>query len=228
MEILSSIGGLLGGLFSSKKADKINQQNLAAQKEAAQNQVQWRVADAKKAGVGTLTALGMNPVSISPSTVSGPDFSDIGQNIGRAADAAVSKVNQALNTEILAGQRDKIQLENDLIKRSIAASDIMLRSQAGAAKGIPSPNVPMAVNPEKKADPVTFAGVEVERSPFMSDAQDATNRWGETIGDFIIGPMTAIEDARWNYQNLANYGAKYFRRRLDQWKANRNMRGGAW
>lgn len=222
--ILESIGGLLGGLFSSSSAKKQNAANLAAQREAAQNQVQWRAEDARKAGVGTLAALGMQPVSISPSTVGGPDWSSIGQNLGRAADASVSKTQQALNTEILAGQRDKIGLENDLIRRNIAASDIMLRRQAGTGVGVPGSDD----RGEKVNGPMDIAGLSVQRNPYFSDAQDITNRYGETIGDFVYGPAVAVADTYWNADNSMRRKTLDSQRRYYYSMKRGRPGGGAW
>lgn len=45
--------------------------SLDAQREAAQNAVQWRMADAEKAGIHPMYALGMQPVNVSPVSVFG-------------------------------------------------------------------------------------------------------------------------------------------------------------
>ena len=94
MSILGAIGGLVGSLLGNSAKKK----ELAQQKHLAENSVSIRVADAKRAGVGTLAALGMNPIQMQPVGL-GSDFADVGQNIGRAADAAVSNSTRAYNTK---------------------------------------------------------------------------------------------------------------------------------
>lgn len=67
----------------------INRQNIAYQKEFAQSGIQWRVADAKKAGLHPLAALGANTTSYSPSLQT-PGYSgeyglsDVGSKMGQA------------------------------------------------------------------------------------------------------------------------------------------------
>ena len=43
---LGAVGSLIGGRESQKNAANINYQNYLAQKEFAQNSIQWRVEDA--------------------------------------------------------------------------------------------------------------------------------------------------------------------------------------
>ena len=48
--LIGAVGGsLIGGLLTNSANKSINNQNLDAQKEANQNSIQWRVADAEKA-----------------------------------------------------------------------------------------------------------------------------------------------------------------------------------
>lgn len=96
--LISAGAGIIGGLLnksSSDKANEINQQNAlrqeALQKEFAQTGIQWKVADAEKAGIHPLYALGANTVSYSPTTVGatadtslGSSLSSAGQDISRA------------------------------------------------------------------------------------------------------------------------------------------------
>ncbi len=48
--LVGSIGSLAGSYLSNKSAQNINLLNYKQAKEFAQNQIQWKVADAKKAG----------------------------------------------------------------------------------------------------------------------------------------------------------------------------------
>lgn len=67
---LLSAGGAIGGaLINSSASRDINSKNADLQKEFAQNSIQWKIADAKKAGIHPLYALGAQGYSASPSYV---------------------------------------------------------------------------------------------------------------------------------------------------------------
>lgn len=87
---VSAVAGLFGGGDISSRAAAAN--DAAYNREVMQNQVQWKVEDAKKAGVHPLYALGAPSVSWSPSTAGGGPstiqrVADAGQGIARAASA---------------------------------------------------------------------------------------------------------------------------------------------
>lgn len=96
--ILSAVGGVVGGLLGKSSKDKataaqkdIALQELEYQKELHKNQIQWKVEDAKKAGLHPLAGLGVSSMSYSPVSgnidTSGTDYSwmgDVGQNLNRA------------------------------------------------------------------------------------------------------------------------------------------------
>lgn len=88
--VIGAAGGIASSLFGSSSQEKANKQNLqlareqlAYQKELAHNQVQWRVEDAKRAGLHPLAALGVSPMSYSPVSGSavGADYSGVGQSL---------------------------------------------------------------------------------------------------------------------------------------------------
>lgn len=93
--------------------------NIALQKEFAKMGVQWKVEDAKKAGIHPLYALGANTMSFSPVSVGSstpnlsPDTSmsdavgSMGQNISRAMAATQTKEQRAMNA---------LQLENQALQ----------------------------------------------------------------------------------------------------------------
>lgn len=81
--------GLLGGMFSSKSAAKAE----ARSREDAQNRIQWAVADARKAGVHPLAALGMSQQSVAYST--GSATGDAIQQIGKTYSR--QQINKGLN-----------------------------------------------------------------------------------------------------------------------------------
>lgn len=61
--IISAGASLVGGILGNKSNQKIAEQNAALQKEFAQHGISWKVADAKRAGIHPLYALGSNGIS---------------------------------------------------------------------------------------------------------------------------------------------------------------------
>lgn len=148
MALLSTLGGIAGNLISgffSKKAGKkaaqaqaqANRQNYEAQKEFAQSGVQWRVDDAKKAGVHPVFALGGSGASFSPTFQSTGDggLAAAGQDIGRAVQSAIPSAKGKNQAYIKAYQDlslKRMGLENELL-----ASKIATTRQAGQVPRIP-------------------------------------------------------------------------------------------
>lgn len=83
--------GSLGSLFGQDQAKKQAKYQLAF----AKNGIQWKVEDAKKAGIHPLYALGAPTMSFSPTAVGGSSWAgDAGQDISRAIGAGMSKEGQ--------------------------------------------------------------------------------------------------------------------------------------
>ncbi|AXL14959.1 DNA pilot protein [Microviridae sp.] len=78
---LGAAGSVLGGLFGSKGQSDANAQNAALQREFAKNGIRWRVADAKKAGIHKMYAVGAQPTQAQAS------FVNPNQGLGQAAEA---------------------------------------------------------------------------------------------------------------------------------------------
>lgn len=94
---ISAGGSLLGGLLGSKSNDKATAANIDAQKNA----VSWRVADAKRAGIHPLAALGV-PTAGPVATASNA----LGEGIAGAGQAVA---NYASNREMADLQRQQIE-----------------------------------------------------------------------------------------------------------------------
>lgn len=84
--------------------------NKDLQRKYAENSIQWKVQDAKKAGVHPLAALGANTMSFSPQTV-GQMKSDFGQNLGRAINAGLDKESRELDLRIKRAQAQNAESE---------------------------------------------------------------------------------------------------------------------
>lgn len=119
--LISAGSSLLGGFLGKKQADKDRDraaQQVDIQREFAQKGIQWKVADAKAAGIHPLYALGANTPSFSPTIQATPSgssmaagLSQAGQNIGRAVSA-----NQTHTQRMMKLAEEKLQSEIELTK----------------------------------------------------------------------------------------------------------------
>lgn len=135
----SLIGGglsLLGGLFGKSAQEEANAtnaamaaENIKLQKQFAQKGIQWKVADAQKAGIHPLYALGASTTSFSPVSVGAvpenalaSSLSGMGQNLVRAGMAnlapservaAIGSAQQSVANEL---SIENQTLQNQLLK----------------------------------------------------------------------------------------------------------------
>lgn len=171
--LIAAGANLLGNIFQSsqnKSAQEaynqqqmqIAQQNIAAQKEFAQQGISWKVQDAKNAGLHPLAALGASTSSFSPVSVGGSapqsniDFGSFGQDLGRAAKAMMGEEAREAADARRARQLqlEKGSLENDLLRTEIVSKLRREASQVGPAmpvSGVPLPRPGPARMPSGEA-----------------------------------------------------------------------------
>lgn len=176
--ILGGIGGLVGSFLNNKAADDAADQAWDRQKKVLTKQIQWRVADAQKAGIHPLAALGVNPASGPPmANIAGGDFSgplaQMGQDIGRAAEAYAAPEDKAA-VRMTQLQLERGQLENDLLRTQIASQRVRLVQQGtpGLNPGTGVLPIPGTGGPSTKDD--ARIGVDY---PGLGDA------WEKDFGD---------------------------------------------
>jgi len=118
---VSGVGSIAGGLLSANSQSAANRFNYDAQKEFAQNGIQWRVADAKRAGIHPLFALGGSGVTYSPSaqTVGDYGLSSAGASMGQAIASRLSSFDRSMQNE----QLINMKLQNSLLESQIAQID---------------------------------------------------------------------------------------------------------
>lgn len=125
----SLLGGLLGESGANDRSAAslaFAREQMAAQKEFAQQGIRWRVEDAKAAGIHPLYAMGaqvtpFSSVSFSPEQPSygmAQAAADMGQNIGRAVQAKQTG-GERIADNIQALQVRNMQLQNDLLESQI-------------------------------------------------------------------------------------------------------------
>lgn len=110
----------LGSYLNNKaKSDAYNdsmafsREQFEYQKALHQNQIQWRVEDAKKAGVHPMAALGLSSMSFSPvSSASAPEYDNWLGDIGQSADYAITKAkDKKQQAEAFALQQKGLSLD---------------------------------------------------------------------------------------------------------------------
>lgn len=118
------------GLLGKKTERDIAAADRRLQYDFAQQGIQWRVADAKKAGVHPLYALGANIPTYSPVARAGGDsFAEslglagqkIGDAIGQRADEERRKKDEARRRAL---EDDRIRAETQLLRSQIAGQNL--------------------------------------------------------------------------------------------------------
>ena len=196
--LISGGSQLLGGLFGSKSADSRNdlalafaREQMAAQKEFAQQGIRWRVDDAKAAGIHPLYALGASTPSFSPATYmpEGPSYglgqavADAGQNIGRAIDSTRT-ATERLNVRLLESQVEGSEIDN-----AIRRSQLRILEQGGGTPPGPSTKAGIEIVP---IDPVSHDaegnrvltlpdGSAVRVPGYVNNAEDFEQEFGDII-----------------------------------------------
>lgn len=131
--VIAAGASLAGSALSSRNSEKdrdsqasMHGENLAMQRQFAQEGIRWRVADAKAAGIHPLYALGAQLPSYSPSTYipggdsgAGAHLAQAGQDIGRAVDATRTSPERS-NARLEALALTRGELENELLRAQIA------------------------------------------------------------------------------------------------------------
>lgn len=134
-------GGLLASKMAGDRAEEAGEKNAALQREFAQSGIQWKVADAKKAGVHPLYALGAQTIAASPAYIPGDSsgIADAAQSIGQGVSQAAERASTA------PGRVDKRMAELALTRAEL--ENDLLRSQISRNVATSSPAIPMATDP---------------------------------------------------------------------------------
>jgi len=180
--LIGAGANLLGGLFGRKSSQSQQDLNIKMQKEFAQQGVQWKVADAKKAGIHPLYALGANTVSYNPIAVQdsvGPALAAAGQDVSRAMYATANAEERSLAKVNATLQTENLGLQNDLLRAQIAklvgqVGPPWPNPSAGAATGAfeikPAEITATRPNaPHITAGPASAAYSEVDFGPFKAN-----------------------------------------------------------
>lgn len=171
-QIAASIGSILSGNKAQSRARREGEANRQLQLDTLQNQIQWRVEDAKKAGIHPYIALGSNPATYSPVSTNfqGTDFGELGQDISRAVMAGQTDAERRRNAGVATQNANEAAEERALALEHQALQNELLRSQIGrlnaAQVGPALPNSAGLGSVISEADRVTVGSRGApERSP---------------------------------------------------------------
>jgi len=208
LPILLDIGK---GIFASDQQRKANNAMLSDkaldrqfQKDFAQHGIQWRVEDARNAGLHPLAALGANvsipsasPVFQDSSSPLADALGNMGQDIMRALKSNVSEEQKIL----MDLQVERAQLENDFLRSKIRNTD-----QDTASMPTGSGYFMQGQGDSKKVlvgdvagNSVSVGGRVISTDPLSSDAQTLEDRYGD-VGGIIFGIMNMIKDTSDSYK----------------------------
>lgn len=211
-ELIASAGSkLLGGVMDYFQGEKnreqqkeLAEQNMALQRQFAQEGIRWKVNDAKAAGIHPLYALGANTTSFSPVSIGSlpeGNWSDtlgsMGQDISRSINATRTQGEREDAFTVSAKKLDLEgkQLDNDIKRAQLASSVQRIKQQA-------NPPMPGQL-PLKKPEDATslyMGNGPIKTDTSISDAQEYENRYGE-MSDWVFGPMVAWHDYVKNHGN---------------------------
>lgn len=204
----SIFGGILGNKAKDdniKAQQAMAAQNIALQKEFAQSGIQWKVADAKKAGIHPIYGLGASTQSFSPVSISSDSSSPLGdavtragQDVGRAVTAMGSREERAIQMSAAKLDLEGKQINND-IARAELASRLAKMAQPGTPPPFPTIVTPngagggTAVKPDDKRQGTNWFGANAAVGN-VPDAQVIQNRYGEPA-EWLYFPFVAGTDA---------------------------------
>lgn len=128
--VVSGAMNLLGGAISDSRSAKASQAswkaNYNAQKEFAQNSIQWRVQDAKKAGINPYAVVGGQSVGYTPQDIS--QTQDFATGISRAGNMLGDMLGQLQLATAKEDLKSK-KIDNDI--KSVDLLNKQIESQMG-------------------------------------------------------------------------------------------------
>lgn len=201
---ISAIGSLIGGSMSQNSAENQAAANIANQERFAKNAIQWKVADATKAGVHPLFALGAQTNSFANVTgdtgAMGDAVAKAGQDVSRAATALFSREERALQLKGAQLEVENKGLQNDVLRAELASKVARLTSPGTpppfptiTTPGVGSPNVKVNEDTRQR---LNLFGHELKIAN-IPDANTIEQRYGE-IADMLYGGVAIPADAMVN------------------------------
>lgn len=195
----SAIGGLIGSglqfLGGSNAQAQQNQQfqaqqqmareQLQFQMDAAKQGIQWRVADAKAAGISPLVGLGAPTFNPSPIALQGGSFDNPMAGMATSLGNAGQDISEAVGRGLTAAQRAELAMKTQQLSETSRLNDAqtnMLNAQANYynSRSMQTPAIPSAVGDYGQVIPGQGNSRGVIVGPTLSGAGGYQNKLPET------------------------------------------------
>ena len=200
---LNFVGGLMNMSNQNKLAER--QENL--QREFAQNSIQWRVNDAKKAGIHPIAALGSQGISYNPSFVGGDNFG--GSQASISTSTGDKEMNE-LNKRLLTAQVRQAEAEATSAERSLLPK---LQNTGGVLFGASQTKGALTnqTGVGHSASPTSMPG-QASVNPYgVAEVNNAVNFTKNTDGSLSLMPSQDVQDlvSESMLERLRWYGSQY-------------------
>lgn len=140
--IVGAGANLVGGIMGQRNQAAINTANINAAQNAAMYGIEWRVADAKRAGINPLAALGSNFQPGAPQSVGsnalGAGIGAAGQDLARAMQAYGDKISKQAQLDIQYKQAMIDQVNATTAGEMLRNSQLAKLTQPGTPPSMPT------------------------------------------------------------------------------------------
>ena len=200
---ISAGSALLGSWFGSKEQDKSNQLEYERQKEFAQNSLQWRAADAQKAGLSKFAALGGGSY-YTPQSSSGFGLGEAVASAGGAISRSLQQFSLMTQQEALEGARldnekKKLDILDAVNKLNPEGKDLKqgtsnILGQSGMVK-MPHKDLQEGLDDSAFGVPLKLEALE---QALTKDRYGAFKDFKQSFGFLNKGIIDAHEERKWN------------------------------
>lgn len=198
----------LGSREDTESGEQIAEQNNNLQREFAQHGIRWKVADAQAAGLHPLFALGGNTATYTPNPIPvNNSHADLGQNLGRAVQAAGTPSER----ELQQAQLDHLQAQTEkehAMSAYYASEAARTRQQAGQTSPLPLDQFgdPIAGQVVAKPDEVVSARVGNLSQTAANSHPALTNFAFSRDGDRPVDVLAPSQLAAESFEGLGEIG----------------------
>ena len=211
---LSALTNIGLGVSNLKAQRDMADQNARLQREFAQNSIQWRVSDARKAGIHPLYALGANGASYTPQSYDGSAYdsisrgvSDLGKSAYNAYATYEAGKTQKLQNELLQTQIDSQKLQNEALQKQLSTPAGQRSNQMEAVNNPVLANVPAGVSKGSKVS-------QANRLPYGVDSVDSDVSLNKMPSNDVYGQVGILPSEKnkdWYSEGILNQFQWHFR-----------------
>lgn len=218
-QLASAGANLLGGFLNRDAQKEANQtnalnaaQNRQDQIDFARHGIEWRMEDAKRAGIHPVHALGAPGMSFSPVSVGataetgvGTGLQSMGQDISRSVAAYRSPADKVNGVQIAQQQASNtLDLETKTLNNQLLRAKLANLTQPGTPPGVPF-DVPESKKIEENPK-LMLGGTRWDTNPNTSPMKAFEDRYGDEGPVAAVAPLLVLEqDLRKNFGDPATW-----------------------